>query len=209
MGLIEKLEQIKTLVESGAGGSGELDFGLLTSWQYLFNNGRFMPIFKEMKKQSGTITSMERAFNNCCANGNEIYRDESLIYDFDDLDLSQCSSFVYCFNGNSHYYTLHGSILNFDMSKNTQSGAYTFYMCQHIKRLTFKGSFGGEVTSSSLTLDIDELALDHDAMIELFNSIKENASGKTRIFKIKSAIYDSLTEDEISIMTNKGYTITK
>lgn len=205
MGLIEKLEQIKTLVESGAGGgSGEL--ATITDWQYMFYGGRLLRMFKDIAKASGKVTSMSNAFYNA-TNTDTTLRDDTLVYDFKDVDLSSCTNFSNTFYGTGKAWGFYGNVLNIDMSSVTTISTGTFQNTDNLKRLTFKGSFGGNSTTSSLTLTLSQTGLDKNAIIELFESIKENVNGKTRTIKINSSIYNELTEDEIAIVTDKGYTI--
>ena len=83
---------------------------------------------------------------------------------------------------------------------------------ENLRRFTFDGSFGGKSTTATLTLDFTYgmnggCVLDHDAIVEMFNSVSTNTNGKTRIFKLSQEVYESLTSDELSIATSKGYTV--
>lgn len=194
------------LIESIQSGSGDVALGTITSWQYLFYLGRLLDSFETIKKSSGKITTMDSAFYNA-TNSNTLLRDDSLIYDFDDVDLSSCTNFNNTFYSTGETWGFYGNVLNIDMSNVTNIGTGTFQNTDNLKRLTFKGSFGGNSSNASLTLTISQAGLDKDAIIELFESIKENVNGKTRTIRINSSIYNELTEDEIAIATDKGYTI--
>ena len=46
-----------------------------------------------------------------------------------------------------------------------------------------------------------------ESFINMFNSLGVNTKAKTRIFKIKQEIYESMSEEELGIATGKGYTV--
>ena len=102
-------------------------------------------------------------------------------------------------------------IKNLNMDKVTSCN-YMIGYNDNLRRLTFSGSFGGKSTTATLTLDFTYgmsggCVLDHDGIVEMFNSLSNNINGKTRIFKVNQDVYDSLTNEEIEIATSKGYTI--
>lgn len=268
MGLIEKLEQIKTLVESGAGGSGSEDWRF-NGVAYLFDYERnpnnvliFDELLKHFPKQTPSLYyTFRSSFTNRWMN-NEMFK--KILQ----LDLSECTTLEQAFYGvgfdlygefsinipkctnlynafqfwkinkdnynnpngnvilnfngttsnvvnfnssfgsnNSRNLSNIGGILNINMDKCTNSTSVVSY--SNISRFTFSGSFGGLSTSSTLTLDFSTYTkMDYSGIIETFNTISENTNGKTRIIKLSSVLYSTLTEDELAIATNKGYTIT-
>ena len=82
------------------------------------------------------------------------------------------------------------------------------------------GTFGNNSTSSSSTFSLvyiwrgsaDAIATGHDKTNGFFyeafaNSIGENTSGKTRTIKLYTTLYNSLTDEQKALLTDKGYTI--
>ena len=89
------------------------------------------------------------------------------------------------------------------------SSSHTYSGCKFLSTIDFQGgSFGGNVTTSTLTLDLSKLeSMTKDSFVNMFNTLGTNTRAKTRIIKISQTIYESMTEDELSIATSKGYTI--
>lgn len=265
MALKEKLEQIKTLVESGAGGENFI----VEDCRFFFYNGyrtdMLSKIYKYLKPIYGNYmfgadvnTQSEETleqltyinkidFSNCETIKSIFAR--MIYYNFPTeliLYLPKCTNASYFLYGPGGIYNLKKVIL-----KNTnlvQNWSYSFYTgissseesaqkkieeieldmsnctnctcffnkanatlsnCPHLTKITFTGSFGGSSTTSTLTLDLSKLeAMTKDSFIAMFESLGENINGNTRILQISSTIYNTLTEDELSIATNKGYTIT-
>ena len=97
-------------------------------------------------------------------------------------------------------------ILNINMDSVTLS-TDTFYNSQ-FTRLTFDGSFGGLSTTSSLTINLssnNNLTL--EAFLETMQTISANTNGKTRIIKLPSSLYNSLTDEILDLADVKGYTL--
>lgn len=142
------------------------------------------------------------------------------------IDLSKVilDSRLYSVSSMLHYADLPGGIIlpNFGhvtstiILGNSSTKAYN---------LTFGegNSFGNTSTASSLILDLSNIwraAATTDCptgygegtygdLFEAFaNSIAANTSGKTRTIKIKTLLYDSLTDEQKTILIDKGYTIT-
>lgn len=268
MGLIEKLEQIKTLVENGAGdGSGE-EYEI-KECDYLFTWGKRLDIISDLYKHikptsanymfGATSNTTSEApleqlnyinkidFSNAThlerflASVTYINFPEELV-----LKLDNCTSLNYAFQGYAGTRNLKRVILKnttnvtnwgycfytgfnrtddlynkkmeeleLDMSSCTNctyffhSPTNTYSCCKFLSKIIFTGSFGGNSTTSTLTLDMSLLeAMTKDSFIEMFESLGENTGGKTRIIQISSTIYDMMSEDELVIATNKGYTIT-
>lgn len=171
---------------------------------YLFKNGRFLDQFNNIIAQSdGVILDCTGMFHNICLK-DTTYRD----YDFQNLNLSKCTNFYDCFTGGADWWTVRGKILNFDMSS-VENCNYTFNTCTYLTALTFKegATFGGNSSSASLTLDLSQTALDKTSFKGLIDSISINNSRKTRIFKVKSALYTELTDEILDIADEKNYTI--
>lgn len=269
MGLIEKLEQIKTLVENGAGGGSGED-AIIEDCSYLFIFGYRLDIIKNIYKMlkptnatymfGATANNTSKAaledleyinridFSNC-TNITHMFRamsytnfPEELI-----LDLPKCTNvngFLYGYGGtynlkkvilkntklvqnwsNAFYtgfnnekeqYQKKIEEIELDMSGCTSCSSFISHNthtissgCMYLKKITFTGSFGGDSTTSTLTLYLANLeAMTKDAFVDMFTSLGENTNGKTRIIQISTAIYDTMSEEELAIATNKGYTIT-
>jgi hypothetical protein len=251
MGLIENLERIKELVESGAGGGGS-DKWEMDAVGYLFHNGQNQRKFDELlahfpsqtKSLSYTfynsgwmtevqlkkvlsldlteLTSLSYAFYSggtscnvdttyyinipkCTSMANAFY---SFNTPLANLDFNGTTGNVVDYNATFNSCKIKG-ILNINMDK--ISNNYSFFNSSSFNRLTFKGTFGGNAATPSLTLNLSQLNsnanYNKDAFIETITSLSPNESGKTRIIKIKATIYDTLSEEEIAIATGKGYTI--
>ena len=107
------------------------------------------------------------------------------------------------------------TILRWDMSACTNcnnvfcAASHTYSGCKFLNTIDFMGgSFGGNSTTSSLTLDLSKLeSMTKESFINMFNSLGTNKNGKTRIFKINQTIYESMSEEELGIATGKGYTV--
>lgn len=107
------------------------------------------------------------------------------------------------------------TVLRWDLSACTNcnnvffSASHTYSGCKFLHTIDFMGgSFGGNSTTSSLTLDLSKLeSMTKESFINMFNSLGTNTKAKTRIFKINQAIYESLSEEELGIATGKGYTV--
>ena len=268
MGLIEKLEQIKTLVENGAGGGSGEDL-VIEDCRYLFFSAYRLDMIQNLYKiikptsanymfgatanttSNATLEQLNYIskidFSNCTTI-DSLFRAMSYTNFPSELvlDLPKCtiaSNFLYGYAGT---YNLKRVIL-----KNTnlvQNWSYAFYTgfnntgdryqkkieeieldmsactnctyffnsptatlsnCMYLTKIVFTGSFGGNSTTSTLTLDMSKLeGMTKDGFVAMFESLGENTNGKTRIIQISAAIYDTMSEDELSIATDKGYTIT-
>lgn len=101
-------------------------------------------------------------------------------------------------------------ILNLNMSACTNCTGMlnTLTDQSNLNRFTFSGSFGGSSSSSSLTLDLSKQnSLTVEAFLETMATISENTNGKTRIFKLPTELYDSLTDEIFDLADEKGYTL--
>lgn len=176
-----------------------------TQFCYMFKNGRFLNQFDDLISQcNAQVLDCTGIFHNICLN-DQTYR----TYDFQNLDLSQCTNFYDAFTGGADWWTLRGDIINFDMSK-VDNCNYTFNTCTYLDNLTFKegASFGGNSDNSSLTLDLSQTNINIEGLGKLFESISINTKGNTRIIKIKSSVYDQITDDILLLSIDKDYTIT-
>lgn len=198
MALKEKLEQIKTLVESG-------DF-TLEDWSSLFTNGSRFELFNDFLKRTKKIKNMNSCFFLFGINSS--IQNENNIVDFHNVDFSECEDWKNAFGGTSNSLAFWGHIRNLDMCAATKISS-SFVNTAHIKEISFKGSFGGNSTTESLTLNLSFCTgMSKDDFINTFNTIQQNINENTRIIKIPTTIYEELTENELAIATNKGYTIT-
>ena len=267
MALIEKLQEIKTKIESGAGGGGSEDWkfsGVTYLFDYLDNYDNAF-IFDDLIKHFPLKTKSLKYTFRCDFNKPWITNEQ--FRKITQLDLSECTSLNYAFQGlgfnlygeydfnipnctdmsnafymwktnrsgylnpngqvsldfhgttgkvttfsncfgsnGSSYLSNFGEILNINMDSCTNCSSIVTY--SNVTRFTFDGSLGGLSTSSSLILDLSSTKMDYVGVLETFNTISENTSGKTRTIRVKSQIYDVLTEDDFAIAINKGYTIT-
>lgn len=268
MGLIEKLEQIKTLVENGAGGGSSEDF-VIEDCRYLFYEGvrtdMLSKLYKNLKPtnaanmfgagtNAASSTTQEELnyinkidFSDCTNMNNFLQRvtynnfPTELV-----LDLPKCThmdSFMYGYAGtrnlkklilkntskvqdwdNALYTGFNNANensqkkieeLELDMSACTSCSNFihnttnSYSNCPYLTKIVFTGSFGGNSTTSTLTLNLSKLeGMTKDSFVAMFESLGTNTNKKTRIIQISSTIYDTMSEDELAIATNKGYTIT-
>ena len=125
------------------------------------------------------------------------------------LNINGTSSKVTNFEGflrNARAETSRVQLLNINMSKCTSNNA--LYNCYALEKLTFSGSFGGLSTTTSLTLDLSRCTLlTLEAFLETMQTISANTNGKTRIIKLPSSLYNSLTDEILDLADVKGYTL--
>ena len=120
------------------------------------------------------------------------------------------TDFSYLLRNTTSYTVPELNVLNINMQKCT--GTSNMLRCLSnaptLKRFTFMGSFGGSSTTSSLTLDLStQSALTVEAFLETMTTISANTNGKTRIFKLPSALYNALTDEILDLADEKGYTL--
>ena len=153
-----------------------------TNLSYFFNSN---PINtnKVIFKNSNNVTNWSRCFYTGNNNSNE--ENQKKIREIE-LDMSSCENCSNFFNSSTSNYS----------------------NCPYLQRIIFTGSFGGNSTTSSLTLDLSKLeSMSKGSYIDMFTSLGENTNQNTRIFKINKNIYNKMSKDELAIATNKGYTI--
>ena len=86
-----------------------------------------------------------------------------------------------------------------DLSGINSYAGNMFNNCAHLTTLI------GPVTGILLNLDISDAPLTRDSVLVLINGLEEVSTTKT--LTIKASSYNLLTEDDIAIATNKGWTI--
>lgn len=119
----------------------------------------------------------------------------------------EVTSWGNAFYGYSSWTPIVDGFLNVAFDKMTSLNS-AFQRHPKATRLTFDGSFGGSSTTSSLTLNLSSwTSLTVDAFLETMTTISENTNGNTRIFKLPSALYKSLTDEILLLAADKGYTI--
>ena len=156
------------------------------------------------------VTSLSFTFYNC-SKLKEI--------DLSTLNLIKCDNIDYAFGYCSDLLKLRLP----DIPKSSSSLIQMFNVaCSKCNDFKFVngGTFGNKSTSSSLTLSLvdiwkgeaDAIATGHDKTngyyYEAFaNSIGENTSGRTRNIKLYTTLYNSLTDKQKALLTDKGYTL--
>lgn len=115
------------------------------------------------------------------------------------IDLSKveslCQMFYQC------YALVSATGVNISSAKNV---TYMFTSCESLNRLTF----AGETTPGGWTLDLTSTRLDHDALVEMINSIPSATAAATiTITGLPGA--SELTDAEIAVATAKNWTITR
>ena len=159
---------------------------------------------------TSNVTSLSYTFYNC-AKLKEI--------DLSTLNLIKCDNIYYAFGYCSELLKLRLP----DIPKSSSSSIQMFnVVCSKCNDFQFAngGTFGNKSTSSSLTLSLvyiwrgsaDAIATGHDKTNGYFyeafaNSIGENTSGKTRNIKLYTTLYNSLTDEQKALLTDKGYTL--
>jgi len=98
-------------------------------------------------------------------------------------------------------------VVGFSLNSDIQSTGINANTFGTITGLLFKtgGTLGGYSTAPSLTFYIKNL--NYQAALDMFNSISANISGRTRIIVLSTATYNSLSNIEKAILTNKGYSL--
>lgn len=179
-----------------------LNFPELTTGDYLFANILLKnPITLSVNVNAPKLTTCKYAFQYLGINSN-------LVKFTIELDLKNSTSNVTDFT-NTFSFCSNGivKIKNLNMDKVTRLSSM-FYGCSSINQLTFSGSFGGLSTTTSLTLDLSTCTLlTIDSFLETMQTISVNTNGKTRIIKLSSSLYNSLTDEILDLADEKGYTL--
>lgn len=115
-------------------------------------------------------------------------------------DFNNITDSRYFFSGCSNLVTITGSI---NLNKST-SVSNAFSGCSSLVNLPIK-SFGFGATTNSITLDLSACtSLNADTMIQNMNT---NNSGKTRIIKLASAVYNNLSSTTTAAAASKNITL--
>lgn len=179
-----------------------LDFIEPISARYIFANIIIInPITLYLNINIPKATTIEYGFQNLGLNPSST--DFTCILDFQNTTgqvVTSTSAFYYCNKG-------HIKIRNLNLDK-VRTIVGTFTGATAVEQLTFAGSLGSLSKSASLTLDISGCTkLSLEAFAETMTTISPNESGKTRIFKLPSALYNSLTDDIWDLADEKLYDI--
>ena len=159
-------------------------------------------------------TNLSYCFRGLTKGQVQLNSDEGIILNFNG-STGNVTNAAYAFVGYTTSSYSKGSkireIKNLNLDKVTSCNYIVGYN-ENLRRFTFDGSFGGKSTTATLTLDFTygmngDCVLEHDSIVEMFNSVSLNTNGKTRIFKLSQSVYESLSEDELAIATSKGYTV--
>lgn len=194
-----------------------VDFSQCSDVTYSFNeivlpkiNDDVMEIYLNLnlsyqKNLTYFLNSFNRSYMQIAPAWNDKIQKTKFIVEIDGTT-NNVTNFSYCFRCSTDV-TGTVEILNFDMSKCSNCTG-TLDSQEGLTKLTFKGSFGGLSTSKTLTLDLSSCTLlTVDAFLETMTSISENTNGKTRIFKLPAALYESLTDEIYDLADEKGYTL--
>ena len=139
--------------------------------------------------------------------------------DLSTLNLIRCNNINYAFADCSNLLKLRLPDIPKSSSSLIQIFSVACSKCNDFKFVN-GGTFGNKYTSSSLTLSLvyiwkgeaDAIATGHDKTNGFFyeafaNSIGENTSGRTRNIKLYTTLYNSLTDKQKALLTDKGYTL--
>lgn len=140
-------------------------------------------------------------------------------FDLSMFNLNNCDNIIYMFAGCA-------SLLKLRLPDIPESSSSSIQMlnsaCSKCNDFQFVngGTFGNNSTSKSLTLSLvyiwkgetNAIATGHDKTNGYFyeafaNSIGENTSGKTRTIKLYTTLYNSLSDEQKALLTDKGYTL--
>ena len=91
-----------------------------------------------------------------------------------------------------------------DLSKITEC-RNMFDACYLLEDIETTGSFGGDSSSGSLTLDLSASPVFDIA--DYITRLAANNSGNTRIIKLNSTVYSNMTQATIDLATTKNYTL--
>lgn len=179
-----------------------LNFPIITNGNYLFADIIITnPITVTVNVNTPNITSLSGGFQYVGINSNLV--NFTAIIDLQG-STGNVTDFNYAFSGLSNG-TI--NIRNVNMDRATRT-SYILNISSGVKQFTFSGSFGGLSTTSSLTLDMTRCtSFTLEALTEMLESVSINESGRTRIFKLPSALYNILTDDIWDLADEKLYDI--
>ena len=181
----------------------------VTSTEYMFYNCSKLTSLDVSNFDTSNVTNMDYMFNSC---KNLTTID---ISNFNMINITAMRDiFCYCSNllklriPNIQRYNSNFSLFNEYCSK-----------CNDFQ-FSNNGTFGSNYSGSS-TLSLvyiwrgasDDIAEGHDKTNGYFyeafaNSIGKNESSYTKTIKLYTTLYDSLSDEQKALLTNKGYTIT-
>ena len=188
----------------------KFDTSAVTDMRSMFNSCSSLTSLDLSNWDTSNVTNLSFTFYNC-SKLKEI--------DLSTLNLIKCDNISYAFGYCSGLLKLRLP----DIPKSSSSLIQMFNVaCSKCNDFKFVngGTFGNKSTSSSLTLSLvdiwrgsaDAIATGHDKTNGFFyeafaNSIGENTSGKTRTIKLYTTLYNSLTDEQKALLTDKGYTL--
>ena len=163
---------------------------------YVFYNCTNLTTLDLSNFDTSNVTGLGYVFNNCT---------NLTTLDLSNFDTSNVTGLTYMFNSCSGLTTL--NLSSFDLT-NVTTMAYMFYNCRALTDLQLP-DLGHNQNCTSLDLSSCS-ALTKDSILYLFNNAFDRATaGYTSAFTIKlnAKTKALLSEDEIAIATNKGFTV--
>lgn len=145
-------------------------------------------------------SSLRYAFYNCTALKN---------VDCSNLDGSKLTDVAYMFGNCSNIV----EVLNINLNYVTSSANLLLFGATNLskmKRFTFKTNttFGKNTVSSEIILNLARLtAFDADGYTEMINTLANNESGYVRTIKLNTTLYNSLSDEQKALATDKGYSL--
>ena len=186
------------------------DTSNVTTMSYMFYNCSRLTSIDVSNWDTSNVTTMSYMFYSCS---------KLKEFDLSMFNLNNCDNIMYMFGGCA-------SLLKLRLPDIPKSSSSSIQMlnsaCSKCNDFQFVngGTFVNNSTSSSLTLSLvyiwkgaaDAIATGHDKTNGFFyeafaNSIGENTSGKTRTIKLYTTLYNSLSDEQKALLTDKGYTI--
>ena len=120
--------------------------------------------------------------------------------DFSDFDTSKCTNMYRMFYECS-------SLTSLDLSKFDTSSCmsmyYMFYECSKLSSITLGADWASN--SSITAFDLSACPLTHDSCLDVFNKLATKTSSAT--LTLSSTTKALMSEDEIKIATDKGWTV--
>lgn len=149
---------------------------------------------------SGTVTNMSFMFYQCS--------------DITELDFAECNtSNVQTVSSSFARMSELISLLNLDLSGVTSTSYLNFfgsYTANNVKNITFKQGtvFGKSTQASEIILNLTRAtAFNVDGYVNMINSLGTNTTGYTRTIKLYTELYNSLTDEQKALATDKGYNL--
>ena len=188
-----------------------LDFSKCTSISYLLDdfgiNASDINKTLTVNMDLSSCTNMSYAFRGINYGYSTGYM-LNIEFDFNGTT-GNVKNFSYCFSNiipNQTTFKLFN--INMDNATNVSNIFTNTNYGNSLSKLTFSGSFGGLSTTTSLTLDLSTCTLlTIDSFLETMQTISVNTNGKTRIIKLSSSLYNSLTDEILDLADEKGYTL--